>query len=125
MQPKEGGVSIADHFNKPHGKRIRRGRLHFSEEEMTGQAGDTTSGQVGPKPQSTGKFKQDEEREKFSSRLQNEDARREGKQDSKEKKSRQEKNWNGRSPKRNIPRPGWNGQRTGWRHRSPTGGPAP
>lgn len=91
MQPKEGGVSIADHFSKPHGKRIRRGRLHFSEEEMTGQTGDTTSGQVGPKPRSTGKFKQDEEREKFSSRLQNEDARREGKQDSKEKKSRQEK----------------------------------
>ena len=36
---------------------------------MTGQAGESTTGQVGPKPQGTGKFKQDGEREKFSSRL--------------------------------------------------------
>lgn len=36
---------------------------------MAGQSGEGTSGQVGPKPQSTGKFKQDGEREKFSSRL--------------------------------------------------------
>ena len=36
---------------------------------MTGQSGEGTPGQVGPKPQGTGKFKQDGEREKFSSRL--------------------------------------------------------
>lgn len=36
---------------------------------MTGQAGESTSGQVGPKHRSAGKFKQDGEREKFSSRL--------------------------------------------------------
>lgn len=48
---------------------MKRGRLHFSEEEVAGQSGEGTSGQVGPKPQSTGKFKQDGEREKFSSRL--------------------------------------------------------
>ncbi len=36
---------------------------------MAGQSGEGTSGQVGPKPQGTGKFKQDGEREKFSSRL--------------------------------------------------------
>ena len=36
---------------------------------MTGQSGKGTPGQVGPKPQGTGKFKQDGEREKFSSRL--------------------------------------------------------
>ena len=36
---------------------------------MAGQSGEGTPGQVGPKPQGTGKFKQDGEREKFSSRL--------------------------------------------------------
>ena len=40
---------------------------------MTGQTGSSTSGQVGPKPKSTGKFKQDGEREKFSSRLHREE----------------------------------------------------
>lgn len=76
---------------------------------MTGQVESSTSGQVDPKPKSTGKFKQDEEREKFSSRLQQEesfsktdaeqekkadsreDTRREEKHASKEKKSKQEK----------------------------------
>ena len=84
---------------------------------MTGQAESSTSGQVGPKPKSTGKFKQDEERENFSFRLHREetdsrqeertdagedtrrekssdtreDARREEKHASKEKKSKQEK----------------------------------
>lgn len=76
---------------------------------MAGQDASSTSGQVGPKPKSTGKFKQDEEREKFSSRLQQEescskadteqekkadtreDARREEKHASKEKKSKREK----------------------------------
>lgn len=48
---------------------MKRGRLHFSEEEVAGQSGEGTPGQVGPKPQGTGKFKQDGEREKFSSRL--------------------------------------------------------
>ncbi len=44
---------------------------------MAGQSGEGTSGQVGPKPQSTGKFKQDGEREKFSSRLHREDSPKE------------------------------------------------
>ena len=44
---------------------------------MTGQSGEGTSGQVGPKPQGTGKFKQDGEREKFSSRLHREDSPKE------------------------------------------------
>ena len=44
---------------------------------MAGKAGEGTSGQVGPKPQSTGKFKQDGEREKFSSRLHREDSPKE------------------------------------------------
>lgn len=56
---------------------MKRGRLHFSEEEVAGQSGEGTSGQVGPKPQSTGKFKQDGEREKFSSRLHREDSPKE------------------------------------------------
>lgn len=64
---------------------------------MTRQAGEPTSGQLGPKPQSTGKFRQDGEREKPSSRLRQEDeARRDtaheeqaaqkGKKDKQEKK---------------------------------------
>ena len=44
---------------------------------MTGQSGEGTPGQVGPKPQGTGKFKQDGEREKFSSRLHREDSPKE------------------------------------------------
>lgn len=79
------------------GKRVKRGRLHFSEEEVTRQAGAETSGQVGPKPQSTGKFKQDGEREKPSSRLRQEgEARRDtdheeqaAKKDKKEKQEKQ------------------------------------
>lgn len=58
------------------GKRIKRGRLHFTEEEAARQDGEPTSGQVGPKPQSTGKFRQEEEREKPSSRLRQEDGAR-------------------------------------------------
>ena len=78
------------------GKRVKRGRLHFTEEEVTRQAGEQTSGQVGPKPQSTGKFRQDGEREKPSSRLRQEDeARRDTAHDeqaaSKEKKDKREK----------------------------------
>ena len=30
-------------------KRVKRGRLHFTEEEVTRQAGEQASGQVGPK----------------------------------------------------------------------------
>lgn len=78
------------------GKRVKRGRLHFSEEEVTRQAGAETSGQVGPKPQSTGKFKQDGEREKPSSRLRQEgEARRDTDHEEqaakKDKKEKQEK----------------------------------
>ena len=58
--------------NRPPGKRVKRGRLHFTEEEVTRQAGEQASGQVGPKSQSTGKFRQDGEREKPSSRLRQE-----------------------------------------------------
>lgn len=58
-------------------KRVKRGRLHFTEEEVTRQAGEQASGQVGPKPQSTGKFRQDGEREKPSSRLRKEGEARE------------------------------------------------
>ena len=50
-------------------KRVKRGRLHFTEEEVTRQDKEQASGQVGPKPQSTGKFRQDGERGKPSSRL--------------------------------------------------------
>ena len=58
-------------------KRVKRGRLHFTEEEVTRQAGEQASGQVGPKSQSTGKFRQDGEREKPSSRLRQEGEARE------------------------------------------------
>ena len=58
-------------------KRVKRGRLHFTEEEVTHQAGEQASGQVGPKSQSTGKFRQDGEREKPSSRLRQEGEARE------------------------------------------------
>ena len=40
-------------------KRVKRGRLHFTEEEVTRQDKEQASGQVGPKSQSTGKFRQD------------------------------------------------------------------
>lgn len=87
--PEEGGAFIARQPEGPPGKRVKRGRLHFSEEEVTGKAGEGTSGQVGPKPQSTGKFKQDGERERFSSRLYREgspketEAAKEGRTDAK------------------------------------------
>ena len=58
-------------------KRVKRGRLHFTEEEVTQQDKEQASGQVGPKPQSTGKFRQDGEREKPSSRLRQEGEARE------------------------------------------------
>ena len=58
-------------------KRVKRGRLHFTEEEVTRQAGEQASGQVGPKSQSTEKFWQDGEREKPSSRLRQEGEARE------------------------------------------------
>ena len=58
-------------------KRVKRGRLHFTEEEVTRQAGEQTSGQLGPKSQSTGKFRQDGERERPSSRLRQEGEARE------------------------------------------------
>ena len=53
-------------------KRVKRGRLHFTEEEVTRQDKEQASGQVGSKSQSTGKFRQDGEREKPSSRLRQE-----------------------------------------------------
>ena len=64
---------MAKQPDRPPGKRIKRGRLHFTEDEAAAKSGPSTSGQVGPKPKSTGKFKQDEEREKPSSRLRTED----------------------------------------------------
>ena len=64
-----GQVGPKNEKNRPPGKRVKRGRLHFAEEEVTRQAGEPTSGQVGPKPAGGGKFRQDEEREKPSSRL--------------------------------------------------------
>ena len=84
--PEEGGAFIARQPEGPPGKRVKRGRLHFSEEEVAGQSREGTSGQVGPKPQGTGKFKQDGERKKFSSRLHREEGSA-----STEKKPRQEK----------------------------------
>lgn len=63
---------MAKQPDRPPGRRIKRGRLHFTEDEAAA-SGPSTSGQVGPKPKSTGKFKQDEEREKPSSRLRTED----------------------------------------------------
>lgn len=64
---------MAKKSDRPPGRRIKRGRLHFSEDEAADKSGPSTSGQVGPKPKSTGKFRQDEEREKPSSRLRSED----------------------------------------------------
>jgi len=63
---------------------------------MTRQAGEPTSGQVGPKSPSTGKFRQDGEREKPSSRLRQEDETRhdadhEEQSAHKDKKDKQEK----------------------------------
>ena len=87
--------SIGKKSGRPPGKRVKRGRLQFSEEELTRQAGPDTSGQVGPKPQSTGKFKQDEERIKPSSRLRHDEARRDADQEGqgapKDKKDKQAK----------------------------------
>ena len=88
--------SIGKRSGRPPGKRVKRGRLQFGEEELTQQAGPDTSGQVGPKPQSTGKFKQDEERIKPSSRLrQDDEARRDADQEGqvapKDKKDKQAK----------------------------------
>ncbi len=93
---------MAKQPDRPPGKRIKRGRLHFTEDEAAAKSGPSTSGQVGPKPKSTGKFKQDEEREKPSSRLRTEDRQageatadddtgQEERTTAKEKKSKQEK----------------------------------
>ena len=71
-----GQVGPKNEKNRPPGKRVKRGRLHFTEEEVTRQAGEPTSGQVGPKPAGGGKFRQDEEREKPSSRLRQDDEAR-------------------------------------------------
>ena len=71
-----GQVGPKNEKNRPLGKRVKRGRLHFTEEEVTRQAGEPTSGQVGPKPAGGGKFRQDEEREKLSSRLRQDDEAR-------------------------------------------------
>lgn len=91
-----GQVGPKNEKNRPPGKRVKRGRLHFIEEEVTRQAGEPTSGQVAPKPASGGKFRQDEEREKPSSRLRQEDeARRDTAHEEqaaqKDKKDKQEK----------------------------------
>ena len=71
-----GQVGPKNEKNRPPGKRVKRGRLHFTEEEVTRQAGEPTSGQVGSKPANGGKFRQDEEREKPSSRLRQDDEAR-------------------------------------------------
>ena len=71
-----GQVGPKNEKNRPPGKRVKRGRLHFTEEEVTRQAGEPTSGQVGPKPANGVKFRQDEEREKPSSRLRQDDEAR-------------------------------------------------
>ena len=71
-----GQVGPKNEKNRPPGKRVKRGRLHFTEEEVTRQAGEPTSGQLGPKPAGGGKFRQDEEREKPSSRLRQDDEAR-------------------------------------------------
>ena len=71
-----GQLGPKNEKNRPPGKRVKRGRLHFAEEEVTRQAGEPTSGQVGPKPAGGGKFRQDEEREKLSSRLRQDDEAR-------------------------------------------------
>ena len=42
-----GQVGPKNEKNRPPGKRVKRGRLHFTEEEVTRQAGEPTSGQVG------------------------------------------------------------------------------
>ena len=71
-----GQVGPKNEKNRLPGMRVKRGRLHFTEEEVTRQAGEPTSGQLGPKPAGGGKFRQDEEREKPSSRLRQDDEAR-------------------------------------------------
>ena len=71
-----GQVGPKNEKNRLPGKRVKRGRLHFTEEEVTRQAGEPTSDQLGPKPAGGGKFRQDEEREKPSSRLRQDDEAR-------------------------------------------------
>lgn len=39
-----GQVGPKNEKNRPPGKRVKRGRLHFAEEEVTRQAGEPTSG---------------------------------------------------------------------------------
>lgn len=110
-------------------KRVKRGRLHFTEEEVTRQAGEQASGQVGPKSQSTGKFRQDGEREKPSSRLRKEGEAREDtvceeQAARKDQKDKREKRKNGPKPRRNIPLSGWKWQRKSYPVRSRRSRPA-
>ena len=110
-------------------KRVKRGRLHFTEEEVARRAGEQASGQVGPKSQSTGKFRQDGEREKPSSRLRQE--ARPGKipfvrsrPPAKSRKTSGKKRKNGPRPRRNIPLSGWKWQRKSYPVRSRRSRPA-
>ena len=85
-------ISIKEHS----GKRIKRGRLHFTEEEAAPKGRAPTSGQVGPKRKGSSKFRQDEEREKPSSHMRQGDQSRrdrpQGEADtSKEGKDKQQK----------------------------------
>lgn len=50
LQRKEDDT-MAKKSDRPPGRRIKRGRLHFSEDEAADKSGPSTSGQVGPKPQ--------------------------------------------------------------------------
>ena len=87
--PRKEENAIAKRPDRPPGDGAKRGRLCFTEEELKEKSQPGTSGQVGPKIKSTGKFKQDEERETFSSRLRTEDSRQKG--PGKEETDRQEK----------------------------------
>ena len=111
------------------GKRVKRGRLHFTEEEVARRAGEQASGQVGPKSQSTGKFRQDGERKKLSSRLRQEGEAREDtvceeQAARKDQKDKREKRKNEPRPRRNIPLSGWKWQRKSYPVRSRRSRPA-
>ena len=111
------------------GKRVKRGRLHFTEEEVARRAGEQASGQVGPKSQSTGKFRQDGERKKLSSRLRQEGEAREDtvceEQDAqKARKDKQEKKKERAEARRDIPLSGWKWQRKSYPVRSRRSRPA-
>ena len=121
-----GQVGPKNEKNRPPGKRVKRGRLHFAEEEVTRQAGEPTSGQVGPKPAGGGKFRQDEEREKLSSRLrQDDEARRDTAHEEQDaQKARKDKQEKKKERAENTLLSSWKPPRKSWPSRNLRSRPA-